>query len=136
MKTGLLLITHGNAAAAMLVAAEGMLGPQEKVEALALEPGMGADDLSAAAAAALDSFGGQGLVLVDMLGGTPWNVAAALSLKHPGREVYAPLSLAVLLEALAMREGYAARDLARELKRRGLEAVAVLSELTGGAQAS
>ncbi len=131
--TGIIIITHGSSGSAMLEAAKGMLGPQQDAAALALLPGMGGEDLSAACQEALDGMPGPALVIVDMLGGTPWNVAASLCASHPDREVFAPLSFPALLEALSLRAQLEPRELALELKRRGVQAAAVLSELAGGA---
>ena len=74
METGILIATHGQVGEAMLEACEGMLGRQERCEALGLQPGMGLQDFAALLRAKREAVG-PCLVLVDMLGGTPCNAA-------------------------------------------------------------
>jgi mannose/fructose-specific phosphotransferase system component IIA len=101
METGILIATHGRVGQAMLEACEGMLGAQERCAALSLEPGMGLQDFAALLRSRRDAMH-PCLVLVDMLGGTPWNAALVEGLPPDG-EVLAGLSLPLLLEALASR---------------------------------
>jgi mannose/fructose-specific phosphotransferase system component IIA len=71
------------------------------VEALSLDPGMGPQDLSGLIHGACSRLG-PSLILVDMLGGTPWNASLWQGLPQ-GCELLSGLSLPLLLEALADR---------------------------------
>jgi PTS system mannose-specific IIA component len=48
--------------------------------------------------------GGGVMILVDMVGGTPWNLAAYLALSQKDVVVYAGFNIPVLLEVLSNRE--------------------------------
>lgn len=114
--TPLLILTHGQFGSVLLDAAEGMYGHQEAVFALAL----GADETRETFAERLAQIRLQlpspPLVLVDLAGGTPWNVALISGCASDGGEVLAGLSLPILLEALGMRSGgLGPRELAASL---------------------
>lgn len=70
----------------------------------------------------------EGLVfLTDLLGGTPFRVAATLALEKPGREVLTGINLQLLLEMVLEREGLSGpqfRQMALECGHRGLTSLA------------
>ena len=113
----------------MLKACELMLGPQGRCLAISLEEGMGREDLAQKIKAGLDELG-PSLVVVDMLGGTPWNAALSTGLAE-GVEVLSGLSLPLLLEALSLRDSLEAPRLGAHLKAKAPQAVALASELLG-----
>jgi PTS system mannose-specific IIA component len=125
--TGIIIITHGPFGAEMLAACGRMLGPQPKCAAVALEEGMGGQDLAALIEARLGEFG-PSLLMVDMLGGTPWNASLLRGLPA-GCEVLAGLSLPLLIEALSLRGSLDPLGLGRELKARASSTVATASAL-------
>ena len=102
---GVLLITHGSTGAALLAAAEHVLGaPQANAAAIAVGP---ADDQAAVLAgarrqiAALDVGDGV-IVLTDVYGATPSNIGAGLL--EAGRvEGIAGVNLPMLVKALSSR---------------------------------
>ena len=102
---GVLLITHGGTGAALLAAAEHVLGvAQANAAAIAVAP---ADDTAAVLAharrqiAAVDTGDGV-IVLTDVYGATPSNIAAGLL--EPGRvEGIAGVNLPMLVKALGSR---------------------------------
>jgi mannose PTS system EIIA component len=102
---GVLLISHGDTGAAMLAAAEHVLGgKQAGVRTLAVAAGDDADTVLHAArrdVAALDDGAGV-LVLIDIYGATPSNIGARLLV--PGSvEGVAGANLPMLVKALASR---------------------------------
>src|SRR5262245_23809762 len=97
--TPLLIVTHLDFGQRLLAAAESMLGPQEACRAISLSPQMGREDLMDEIGRARSLWPGDALVLVDVVGGTPWNAAMALGLGEQG-EVLGGLSLPLLIEAL------------------------------------
>jgi PTS system mannose-specific IIA component len=129
--TAILIMTHGNFGQALLQSAELMLGKQEACVCLGLEPQQGREDLAAAAEAALKSLGAEVLIIVDMQGGSPWNVGLPLALQ-PGRELISGASLPMLLEALSARDQMDAKALGAMLKSAAPAMVALAGELAGG----
>lgn len=130
MNSAILIVTHGNFGTAMLRACERMLGAQERCACIELSEGMGREDLAAQIREKRAALG-PCLVLVDMLGGTPWNAALAGGL-DPGLEVMAGLSLPLLLEAMSLRETLAPRELASALAKEAAGSFARASVLLEG----
>jgi len=101
---GIVLVTHGRLAQEIIAAMEHMVGPQTQLRAISIGPD---DDIErrqreiAAAANSVDS--GSGVVLVtDMYGGTPCNLA--LTLLNRGKiEVLAGANLPSLIKLLDVR---------------------------------
>src|SRR5260370_5156370 len=76
---GTLILTHGGAAHELLAAAQKIAGPLPEFEALGLDWNEPIDDLKAEVRAAVERLDhGQGvLILTDMFGSTPCNVASS-----------------------------------------------------------
>lgn len=102
---GLVLVSHGPLAEGLRQAAEMIVGPQEAVAVLGLEPAQDMDQYRAGlehAVRAVDR--GEGvLVLADLFGGSPANTAAYVL--GPSVDVVCGCSLPMLLETLVAREG-------------------------------
>jgi len=101
---GIVLVTHGRLAQETIVAMEHMVGPQTQLRAISIGP---EDDIErrqreiAAAARSVDT--GKGVVLVtDMYGGTPCNLALTL-LSRGKIEVLAGANLPSLIKLLDVR---------------------------------
>jgi mannose PTS system EIIA component len=129
---GLVLVTHGQLAAEFVRAMEHVLGPQERVEAICIGP---EDDMEArrgdiAAAVARVEVGQGVILLTDLFGGTPSNMA--ISLMEPGRvEVIAGVNLPMLIRldgARKMMKIVPAVGAAREA---GRKYISVASEVLG-----
>ena len=79
---GVVLITHGGVGRELKAATENMLGPQKQMLTVSVQAGVPLDDMRAELEAAVAgvSEGTNGvLVLSDIFGGTPCNVAAGLA---------------------------------------------------------
>lgn len=98
----ILLMTHGGAGQALIESSEMIVGPSENLIALSLEPGMSVETLVQRAADVIEASELPTLVLVDIFGGTPSNVAMMLTKTHRIRCV-SGLNLGMLLEVLMMR---------------------------------
>jgi PTS system mannose-specific IIA component len=102
MSAGLLLVTHGNIGAALLAVATRMLGTCPlAAHALAVHDECNAErlvDLARRWVRALDSGGGV-LVLTDLYGSTPANIAARLQ-DLPGVRAIAGVNLPMLVRVL------------------------------------
>jgi PTS system mannose-specific IIA component len=101
---GLVIVTHGRLAEEFLAAAEHVVGPQEKARAISI----GADDDMEkrradilAAAQAVDSGDGV-IILTDMFGGTPSNLAIAV-MEKAHAEVIAGVNLPMLIKLASIR---------------------------------
>jgi PTS system mannose-specific IIA component len=101
---GLVLVTHGKLAAEFRAALEHVVGPQEACETISI----GADDdMEERRRDILEAVGqvndGAGVILLtDMFGGTPSNLA--ISVMDPGRiEVVAGVNLPMLIKLASVR---------------------------------
>jgi len=130
---GLLVVTHGRVAEELVKAAKTIVGPLDALEAGSI----GWDDDVAAARARIHEAvqrvgkGGSVLILTDMFGGTPTNIA--LSLLEPGRvEVVTGVNLPMLIKFTNLRDELQFVDVARRIAEQGKRAIHVASELLEG----
>jgi PTS system mannose-specific IIA component len=102
---GLVIVTHGELATEFKAALEHVVGPQENMMAICIGPD---DDMEKRrkdiAKAAKEVNSGAGVILLtDMFGGTPSNLA--ISLLDQGRvEVIAGVNLPMLIKLAAVRD--------------------------------
>ena len=95
---GLVLVTHGRLAAEFITALEHVVGPQDAIEAICIGPD---DDMEARRKDIAEAIGkvdsGDGtIVLTDLFGGTPSNLAISL-MKTENVEVIAGVNLPMLI---------------------------------------
>jgi len=133
---GLVLVTHGRLASEFVTAMEHVVGPQERVEAIAIGPD---DDMEARRADIAAAIGkvddGKGvIVLTDLFGGTPSNLA--ISLLERGRvEVIAGINLPMLIRLASARKSMKVVDAVIAAREAGRKYIAVASEALGEAAA-
>lgn len=103
---GLVLVTHGHLADEFIAAAEHVVGPQSNIRSVCI----GADDDMdqrrqdiVDAVAGVDSGNGV-IVLTDMFGGTPSNLAISI-MEQANIEVIAGINLPMLIKLSSVREG-------------------------------
>lgn len=121
---GVVLVGHGGMARGLLEAAELILGPQENVVALGLDPSEDPGTLAAAIRSAAERLGTEQLVvLADLFGGSPANAAATLWRHGSRMAIIAGLNLPMLLEVLVSRDASSAADVARVAVQAGREGV-------------
>ncbi len=133
---GLVLVTHGRLAEEFVVAMEHVVGPQERIETVCIGP---EDDMEerradiAKAIAAVDT--GQGvIVLTDLFGGTPSNLA--ISLMETGRvEVIAGINLPMLIRLGGARKAMKVAEAVAAAREAGRKYISVASEVLGEAAA-
>jgi len=102
---GLVLVTHGRLAAEFITAMEHVVGPQEAIEAICIGPD---DDMEGRRKDIAEAISrvehGQGvIILTDLFGGTPSNLAISL-MKSENIEVIAGVNLPMLVRALTYRK--------------------------------
>lgn len=104
MKKGLLVVTHGRAGIEMIKTCEMIMGHQENIEALSFLVNDSLDSLSNKFQAALDCLKEceEILCLVDLQGGSPFNVA--LTLQDRFKDIIFGVNIPLLLD-LSMRLG-------------------------------
>jgi PTS system mannose-specific IIA component len=129
---GLVLVTHGRLAVEFITAMEHVVGPQTAIEAICIGP---EDDMEARradiAAAIAKVDGGQGvIVLTDLFGGTPSNLA--ISLMEVGRvEVIAGINLPMLIRLESARRRMKVAEAVAAAREAGRKYISVASEVLG-----
>lgn len=130
---GLVLVTHGHLAAEFVSAMEHVVGQQPAVQAICIGPD---DDMEvrrqdiAAAAEAVDS--GEGVILLtDMFGGTPSNLAISLMGK-PNVEVIAGINLPMLIKLATVRRTMDVTGAVQAAQEAGRKYISVASKILAG----
>jgi PTS system mannose-specific IIA component len=101
---GLVIVTHGRLAEQFLAAAEHVVGPQERVEAISIgaEDDMEKRRADIVAAARRVNDGSGVIILTDMFGGTPSNLAISV-MERARAEVVAGVNLPMLVKLASIR---------------------------------
>lgn len=130
---GVVVVTHGQLATELVNAAETIVGDRPRFAAVSIG---WHDDVEQArseiaeAIARLDAGSGV-IVLTDMFGGTPSNLA--MSLLEEGRvEVITGVNLPMLIKLANLREPEGLREIARRIREDGRNAIWVASDLLKG----
>ncbi|WP_085809842.1 PTS sugar transporter subunit IIA [Sphingomonas sp. TZW2008] len=134
---GLVLVTHGRLADEFVTAMEHVVGPQTQVRTVAIGPD---DDMEARRAdirtAIADVDAGRGvIVLTDLFGGTPSNLA--ISLMERGRiEVIAGINLPMLIRLESARRKLGVAAAVAAAREAGRKYISVASEVLGVGEAA
>ncbi len=129
---GLVLVTHGALAREFIVAMEHVVGPQERVAPVCIGPD---DDMEekrediAKAIAQVDDGNGV-IILTDLFGGTPSNLAISL-MKSENIEVIAGINLPMLIRLEGARKTMDVRAAAAAAREAGRKYISVASEVLG-----
>jgi PTS system mannose-specific IIA component len=130
---GLLVLSHGRLAEELVQAATTIVGPVEALEAVSIgwdDDVSGARERIEAAIERVSSDAGV-LILTDMFGGTPTNIA--LSLLEEGRiEVVTGVNLPMLIKFTNLREQIELPEVSRRIAEQGRRAIHVASDLLEG----
>jgi len=108
---GLVILTHGKFGEELIRSAEMIIGKMENVVAVPLMPGQDPPDYEEKVSKVLARMSRGTLVMVDLFGGTPSNVAAILSQKFPIAAV-SGVNLPMLIEAASLRRSLNGNELA------------------------
>lgn len=100
----ILLLTHGGWGASLVRGLEVILGRIDCVHEIPLEPSHTLLEYREMVEEYLDTASGETLIMVDMLGGTPSNVAAMIG-DERGLRVFSGLNAPMLLEACTELKG-------------------------------
>lgn len=127
---GMVLVTHGRLAAEFIAALEHVVGPQDNVSAVCIGPD---DDMEQrrhdilASVAEVDNGDGV-VVLTDMFGGTPSNLAISI-MKEANVEVIAGVNLPMLIKLAGLRSGHGIEEAVSLAQESGRKYINVASRL-------
>jgi PTS system mannose-specific IIA component len=133
---GLVLVTHGRLAEEFVVAMEHVVGPQERIASVCIGPDDDMEARRADIAKAIKTVDkGRGvIVLTDLFGGTPSNLA--ISLMRAGQvEVIAGINLPMLIRLEGARKTMKVVDAVAAAREAGRKYISVASEVLGEAAA-
>lgn len=129
---GILLVTHGNLADEFLSAMQHVVGHQTQIATACIGPN---DDMNErrndilSKVAEVDS--GEGvIVLTDMFGGTPSNLAISI-MDHANIEVIAGINLPMLVKLATLRKDLSLKEAVLGAKEAGIKYITIASELLG-----
>lgn len=143
MKLGVVVVTHGQLATELVNSAEMIVGDLPHFAAVSIgwhdEVERAREDIGQAIARVRASAGGEAdeqtpvLVLTDMFGGTPANLAVTFVTPHV--EVITGVNLPMLIKLARPQKATDLVSLAREMREHGRNAIWVASELLRGERA-
>ena len=127
---GLLVITHCQLAKELLEAAEFIVGAINAVEHVSIDASKDSKKLLEIIEKKMDTLDqGQGvLVLTDMFGGTPSNLALSF-LDRDSIEVVTGINLPMVIAVANSREGHSLSEVAQMAKTAGRRSISLASEL-------
>ncbi len=126
---GLVLVTHGNLAKEFVVAMEHVVGPQKQIATVCIGPNDDMEERRREIAVAIKSVNdGHGtIILTDLFGGTPSNLA--ISLLEPGQiEVIAGINLPMLIRLDSARKTMGVREFVVAAREAGRKYISIASE--------
>lgn len=130
---GLVLVTHGKLAEEFRHAVEHVVGQQENMETVSIgaEDDMEQRRQDIVDAVARADTGSGVIILTDMFGGTPSNLA--ISVMAPGRvEVVAGMNLPMLIKLASVRAGNDMKQSLEEAQSAGRKYINVASQVLNG----
>jgi PTS system mannose-specific IIA component len=130
---GIVLVTHGRLASEFRAALEHVVGPQKQVESVCIGPD---DDIEQrrqdiiSAVGRVDSGSGV-VVLTDMFGGTPSNLAISI-MNGAHIEVIAGINLPMLIKLASVRDSSNLKQAVCQAQDAGRKYIYVASKFLGG----
>ncbi len=123
-KIGGIIVSHGRLATELLTAAEEVVSDTTQIRAVSIG---WHDDVEAANAAVQQAIAevGRGagvLILTDMFGGTPTNIAA-MFYKKGEVEIVTGVNLPMVIKLASLNKEISLNDLAREVEEQGKESI-------------
>ncbi|UTW58588.1 PTS sugar transporter subunit IIA [Kordiimonas sp. SCSIO 12603] len=129
---GMVLVTHGRLADEFVAATEHVVGAQDQMKAICIGPD---DDMEKRRQDIMDAIKdtdkGDGVVLLtDMFGGTPSNLAISL-LEKDRVEVVAGINLPMLIKLASVRADLSLQEAVEAAKEAGIKYINVASQVLG-----
>jgi PTS system mannose-specific IIA component len=130
---GLVIVTHGGLAVEFRAALEHVVGPQTQLETVSIGP---EDDMTVRRGEILEAIkradGGNGVVvLTDMFGGTPSNLAISV-MDEAKVEVIAGINLPILVKLASIREEASLSEAVSRAREAGRKYIKVASQELAG----
>lgn len=130
---GLVLVTHGQLANQFVAAMEHVVGPQAQVVSICIGPD---DDMEQRRKDILDAVdaveeGDGAILLTDMFGGTPSNLAISI-MDKANVEVIAGINLPMLIKLASVRETMNLADAVEQAQESGRKYISVASKVLAG----
>ncbi len=127
---GMLLVTHGRLAEELIAALEHVVGPQVNISAVCIGPD---DDMEQRRAQILEAVAqaeeGNGVVLLtDMFGGTPSNLAISI-MDKANVEVIAGVNLPMLIKLASVRQTESLEQATQSAQEAGRKYINIASRL-------
>lgn len=129
---GLVLVTHGRLSQEFIVAMEHVVGKQQNIVAICIGPHDDMEQRRKDIAEAVKNvdLGNGVIILTDLFGGTPSNLA--ISLMEAGKvEVIAGVNLPMLIRLEGARKSMNVKDAVSAAREAGQKYISVASELLG-----
>ena len=129
---GIVIVTHGNLGAELLKVLEHVVGHQEKIEVVSIGP---EDDMEETRLNILKSVNdvncGKGaIVLTDMFGGTPSNLAISI-MEGSNIDVIAGINLPMLVKLASVRSTLTFAEAVDQAKEAGQKYIMTASQILG-----
>jgi len=130
---GLVLVTHGRLASEFRSALEHVMGPQSQIETITIGPDddieQRRDDIVASVAAV--NTGDGVVILTDMFGGTPSNLAISV-MTSPDIEVVAGINLPMLVKLATVRGEVPMNEAVAQAQEAGRKYINIASRVLAG----
>jgi PTS system mannose-specific IIA component len=130
---GLVLVTHGRLAVEFRAALEHVVGPQKQIEAVTIGPD---DDVEQRREDIIEAVkrvdSGNGVVILsDMFGGTPSNLAISV-MSRPNVEVIAGINLPMLVKLAKVRDELPLSEAVAAAQESGRKYITIASRVLAG----
>ncbi len=129
---GLVIVTHGQLAESFRTAVEHVVGQQPLIATICIEPQDNMEQRREDIVTAIDQVNkGKGVVvLTDMFGGTPSNLAISI-MSQKNIEVLAGVNLPMLVKLASVRDKVPMADAVEQAREAGRKYINVASQLLG-----
>lgn len=130
---GLVIVTHGRLAQEFRLALEHVIGPQEQIDTISIGPD---DDMELRRAEIVEAVkkvntGSGTVLLTDMFGGTPSNLAISV-MEATSVEVIAGINLPMLIKLASVRGECSLAEAVDRAKDAGRKYISVASQVLAG----
>ena len=127
---GLVLVTHGRLAEEFVAATEHVVGPQERIRTICIGVDDDMERRRADILKAVKDVGDDGgaILLTDMFGGTPSNLAISV-MEQANVEVIAGINLPMLIKLASVRATASLEDAAEQAADAGRKYINIASQL-------
>lgn len=126
--TGLVVVAHAGLAAALINAAEMIVGEIAGAASVEIKPDDSVENIRLALTSAIQSVSsGNIIIMTDMFGGTPSNMSLSF-LKENQIEVLTGVNLPMLIKFASDRDRLGVAELAAQIRDTGREGVAVAGD--------